>query len=825
MIDDCQECTGPGTDFIFNQNLDCTNICGGSFAADSCGICQLPSEEGRVVENRDCTGVCFGEARVDMCGVCHSGITNVTANSTVDECGVCSGDNSTCIGCDGVINSDRTVDRCGFCGGNNCGCFKIDFITPTRGPRSGGTMVTVHGAGFFQNDSSLLGFSFNPESENCGAPYRYTSGESIPVICRFVATEEQLQAQAIPVDQNTIECVTEATNLPITAFSLQVRIANGAFSNEVTFYYDDYSGIQIYEIVPNNTEIDQTSTINFVGHSFINSSVSACLIYDFSSCMIQQGYVNNPLAVPATYVNSSMVSCQLPAAKAPCRVTIKLSFDGQESGTEIPGITTFQFTYLFSAPEVRSIHFSSDLSELIVQFDRQVEIVGGMLLTCRSIFSEETYTLLGGPASSCYWSDNREQEITVSLSRHATVQVGSQISFSEGVIQTQSQPYSYTVSSLPVLVDREINAVQPIAILTGPSSIPACGQANFSAVDSLYPGYGGFRYSWSVYVEDSSIGGFETILTYLDGLSPTSVSISLDAEYFLSNLPYYLELQVVNSIGLQSEPQIQLLEKDSGPALQVYLLGSPERIVYAGENVFVESQVNILPCAQTVQELSFNWQLYRVVDERQQILSEESLSGVYSQSADILIPAAHFITNTSYVLKLTVTPAAQDSTTVNITITVLPSSLQARIHGGNRVVSQNRTIVLDGRTSQLISNIVNASFVWSCRIVGSLEPCYNQTEMFPVPILIPRVNFITIPAKDLQAERAYNFTLALNQGSFTSYASTIVEVTSFQRPPIVEILIPNSDIVSSQVLTLQGLVYSTLRIEDIYWDCQQLPGM
>ena len=119
---------------------------------------------------------------------------------------------------------------------------------------------------------------------------------------------------------------------------------------------------------------------------------------------------------------------------------------------------------------------------------------------------------------------------------------------------------------------------------------------------------------------DSSIGGFETILTYLDGLSPTSVSISLDAEAFLSNLPYYLELQVVNSIGLQSEPQIRLLEKDSGPAPQVYLLGPLERVVYAGENVLVESQVNILQCARTVQELSFNWQLCRVVDEHQQIL-------------------------------------------------------------------------------------------------------------------------------------------------------------------------------------------------------------
>ena len=759
-----------------------------------------------------------------MCGVCHSGTTNVSANSTVDECGVCNGDNSTCLGCDGVLNSGRTVDRCGFCGGNNCGCFKVDFISPSRGPRTGGTTVTVHGAGFFQNDSSLLGFSFNPESENCGAPYRDASGESIPVTCRFVAAEEQLQAQAIPIDQNTIQCVTETTNLFIREFSLQVRIANGAFSNEVIFFYDDYSGILIYELVPNNTEIDQTSTITFVGRNFINSSVSTCLISDFSSCIIQQGNIENPLAVPATYINSSMISCRLPAAETACRVTVKLSFDGQESGALVPGITAFQFTYLFSAPVVQSIHFSNDLSELIVQFDRQVEVVGGMLPTCQRIFREETYSMLGGPSSSCYWSDNRQQEVAVSLSPRATVQIGSQISISEGVIQTLAQLYSYTVSSVPVLVSRDINAIQPVAILTGPSSIPACGQANFTAVDSLYPGYGGFKYSWSVYVEDSSIGGFETILTYLDGLSPTSVSISLDAEAFLSNFQYYLELQVVNSIGLQSEAQIRLLEKDSGPAPQVYLLGPPERIVNVDENVLVESQVNILQCAQTVQELSFNWQLCRVVDERQQILTEESLSGVRSQSADILIPAEHFITNTSYILKLTVTSVAQDSTTVNITITVLPSSLQARVHGGNRVVSQSRTIVLDGRASQLIPNIENASFVWSCRVVGTLEPCYNQSEAFPVPVLLPRVNFITVPAKDLCAGTVYNFTLTLNQGSFTSYASTTIEITSSRRPPIVEILIPNSDFVSSQVLTLQGLVYSTLPIEDVHWDCQQLPG-
>lgn len=212
-IDDCGDCTGPGTGLYFNQNLDCTGVCDGPFAADSCGICQLPGEGGVVVENRDCAGVCFGDARLDMCGVCYDGSTNVSANSTVDVCGVCNGDSTSCFGCDDVVNSGRTVDRCGTCDGNNCGCFKIDFITPERGPRTGGTEITIYGAGFFLNDSSIPGYSFEPESDNCGAPLRFPSGESISIACRFLTanSEQQLRGFSTPMDQSSIRCITEST--------------------------------------------------------------------------------------------------------------------------------------------------------------------------------------------------------------------------------------------------------------------------------------------------------------------------------------------------------------------------------------------------------------------------------------------------------------------------------------------------------------------------------------------------------------------------------------------------------------------------------------
>lgn len=40
----------------------------------------------------------------------------------MDACGVCMGDNSTCLGCDGVPNSGAKDDVCGTCGGDGGTC-------------------------------------------------------------------------------------------------------------------------------------------------------------------------------------------------------------------------------------------------------------------------------------------------------------------------------------------------------------------------------------------------------------------------------------------------------------------------------------------------------------------------------------------------------------------------------------------------------------------------------------------------------------------------------------------------------------------------------
>jgi hypothetical protein len=52
----------------------------------------------------------------------------------LDECGVCEGDGSTCLGCDGVPNSNAELDICGVCGGDGSTCKAPaagDGIAPT----------------------------------------------------------------------------------------------------------------------------------------------------------------------------------------------------------------------------------------------------------------------------------------------------------------------------------------------------------------------------------------------------------------------------------------------------------------------------------------------------------------------------------------------------------------------------------------------------------------------------------------------------------------------------------------------------------------------
>lgn len=830
-IDTCGDCTGPGTILpLFNQNLDCTGVCNGRFLSDSCGVCQLPGQDGEVRENRDCSGECYGQAMVDGCGVCYGGSTAVSVDSDLDACGVCGGDNTSCVGCGGGVASGRSIDRCGQCGGNDCGCFVLSTVFPNRGPITGGTRVLLEGAGFFLNDTGLLGFGFDPDLPNCGAPMRFPDGLAIRIVCRFTLSlaNEFLQVFGEPVNQSAVVCATQAS-VSSGAFSVAVSVNSGPFSNPVEYQYDDYSTITLRTMTPVQQELNSEPTLSFRGDGFINSSSLSCLLYNVHTCsdppslLPPSGYVS----IPALFVNTSLVRCVLPPASTPCRVTVRISFDGQESGRVESDSTDFIFTYRFTAPEVTDTYFLNDLSGLFIQFDRPVETTDqSPTPSCEDIFDTATFSLLGGSEATCAWANSRQDGLAVSLPNSARVRVRSPITFQNGAIQTRRVLYSFSLTDLTVAVSPD--SVIPLAVINGPDSIPLCGEVSFSGLHSQYPGYSGFEYNWEILVQESTIPGYSEISQYLNGLEADVSTIVLNSTYFQDDVEYSVQLQVVNSIGLRSLRASLQVMKDSQPGLHVVLLGAAERSINLGESLVVNSVVLESECRGQVFTFQFRWEMVRIVDERRNVTVAEDITDIKAGSQQVTVPASYFQENTRYNLALTVTSALEllDVGRAEVRINVLPSPLKVRIHGGNRTVSAGSDIVLDARNSTYSSVLSDPTFTWICTVVGSLDACYNQSDPqadIPTPISLPRASFVSFSSSSLTPGQSYRFNLRMEQERVVAEGTVVVGVVS-SPAPMVEVSALTSDLLFSEEVTLSGFVFSKIPLQSVSWDSVQQEG-
>ena len=822
--DDCGYCTGPGTMLTYNWNLDCTGVCGGPFHSDSCGICQLPDDRGEIEEHRDCLGACFGPAIVDECGDCHGDPSSDSVGSSLDVCGVCGGQNSTCPGCDGSPASGVVVDSCGVCGGNDCGCFKIDFIEPQWGLKSGGTEVLIHGAGFFLNDTNLVSFDYNPQSENCGAPLEIF-GEAVMASCQFASGQNNaITADDVSIiNQRTIRCITKATTTDLV-FDVTVSIETGPRSNAAIFRYYDDTLVTISEISPVDVELHQSINFSFHGNNFDNTGSSVCFLYDTELCGMEPSEAI-PLVITANYISENEVMCTFPMATMPCEVRVQLSQDGQRSGVIAPG--DIVFTYRSSAPRVELVLFSPDLSDLIVQFDRPAVSPSSPHPSCSQVFSLATLSLLGDE-SSCYWVDSRQDALAVRLSPSADITTNSVISFRAGAIATRGEAYSYNLSdsdSFPV--DSSLGSIPPVAIIDGPHAIPPCGDVSFTGLHSLNPGYGGISYHWSVLTVDSTVSQYHTILSYLDSLEEDDDSISLSSNWFVSGVQYYLQLVVVNSVGDQSTPSIVPLMKAEGPVIrpQVYLLGQDEREVRPGESLTLEAAIFSPNCPSSEPlQLSFSWQLYQLIDERRGTLSIIDLSPLPSSSRILYLPPS-FLSPSSYLISLTVRDSTTAySDTANVSINVTATEPQAIIHGGDRTISASRTLVLDARWS-VYDVMTMPRFSWSCNVIGPGKPCYSHSVTTPTPINIPASDLVLIPGSDLEPGLDYNFTVTLSQAdSIQSYSSVAISITS-ATPPIVELVrVGRGGEVTSREVVIRGLVYSEAPVTSVSWESVRIEG-
>jgi len=821
VIDDCGYCTGEGTDLMYNELLDCTGVCDGPFRADSCEVCQRPDNDGRIVEHRDCNDVCFGTALLDSCGLCYEGDTNNTADLGLDECGVCFGDNSTCIGCDEIVGSDRTVDTCGECGNNDCGCFKINSISPNRGPSTGGTQIIVKGAGFYLNDSSLT--QYNPQAPNCGAPTVFLNGDIVLPRCYFRSGTQQFSSIGLIVDHTTILCTTADTTGAerSSQYNLHISIHDGPptpVAPNATFYNDDYYNIFISEMVPNWNVLGKRTMLSYIGHNFTDTGFVSCIVYGLQNCL--HGSTEDMVVYPATSISNAKIYCDLPPIDIPCQTIIRLSLDGQPSGQAIPSAANldFVFTFYAAAPIVTEAYFSTDMSSVFLQFDKQIELIQ-TTLSCSNIFSTATVSLLGTDPA-CVWSSSSFDQIVILLPSDAQLTRFTPIEFKDDTIRASGQLYSRNITNYSVNAE---GGTKPVAIIEGPDSIPSCGTVIFTGRQSMYSGYGGFRYAWSISVLDSTTTGFSEIQNYLDGLTPQTDAIALNTAHFVSNLEYFVQLIVTNSIGLVSNTTRRRLIKQELPVPQVQLVGNKRNRLQCGTSILLQVEVNNLLCGSLSGAIGYEWSLFEVEKSKRMTPISQDTSSLKTNSPIFYIPSSTLQCNYTYFAIVTATIGSASSSN-NFTIDVQPVALKAHIFGGNRTVARHRSLILDATRSVIVPEAGPVIYTWSCINANTGEPCYDSTIGNTSIISFDGTDYINIPANLFAVATTYLIQLTMMQGTSISIETVLIQFVDL-TPPIVEIVVPvNEAFVVTDRIILEGLVFSIQPTRRVIWQCIELPG-
>eukprot|EP01084_Bolivina_argentea_P272509 464005_1 len=97
--DECGECMSVSS-LEWNSCVGCDDVVDSGAELNDCGICLSTDSDNFEDAGKDCGGTCFGDYVEDECGECLSP-DDESANS--------------CLGCDGVANSEKEYNECGYC--------------------------------------------------------------------------------------------------------------------------------------------------------------------------------------------------------------------------------------------------------------------------------------------------------------------------------------------------------------------------------------------------------------------------------------------------------------------------------------------------------------------------------------------------------------------------------------------------------------------------------------------------------------------------------------------------------------------------------------
>eukprot|EP00771_Trimastix_marina_P001082 gnl/Trimastix_PCT/2123.p1 GENE.gnl/Trimastix_PCT/2123~~gnl/Trimastix_PCT/2123.p1 ORF type:complete len:1681 (+),score=375.69 gnl/Trimastix_PCT/2123:306-5045(+) len=337
-----------------------------------------------------------------------------------------------------------------------------------------------------------------------------------------------------------------------------------------------------------------------------------------------------------------------------------------------------------------------------------------------------------------------------------------------------SLPMDTQGQSLMLRVNAPADPVQPVAIITGPESLPVNTSLRLSgSLSASHGGHGGraLNYTWALYDK-------ATPLVNLLSSKP-QVASQLDLVLQASDLTpghrYRVTLQVVNFLGVNSAKAVHHLTVMMGLVPQLTVRGGFSQSISAHEplTLFAHVKQSIPPRA-----VQYKW-----TQSNGTALPSHLLTDRWLGFPELVLPSYSLRVGEEYrftaFARFAEAPYNQSNASASVLVRVKQDPVVARILGGSRTVAFASALRLDGSRSlnpscpaQQLGGCLQ--YTWTCLNGSTIVPW----SRFASPIVSNR-SVLEIPASGFPAPGVFKFVLRVQSSiasSLTSDAAVEIEL-------------------------------------------------
>ena len=607
-------------------------------------------------------------------------------------------------------------------------------FSPHSGPTGGGTNISVWGSRF--EETTRCNFANLPAA-------------SLPSLTTIVHNNTFMTCR-LPEFTTAFQFPENSTH---NIIQFRIVTSSSEQSSEEDFLVFNLTNILVTSLRPTTGFIlSLNNRVQFGGNSFVNTSELYCFIGD--------------LREPATFIDDETVSCQLPSYPTPSLQYPLLSLNGDNTGFVPIQNNSNEFVFYSTAPVLDTVEFSSSAAQLILTFDREVELgrenSTGVTQSfeCLEIFDANTTSLLG-EAAKCDWQTSQQRVIIIQLHANSLIMPNDAVTLNGANIRTRAVEYSMLSSSSKFIPAPE--GPIPVAVLEAPGAIPACGMLKLVARNSLYGGGRPLVYEWSGFT------GNET-LNELIALNDES-SIEIPAQSLANSGPYNFTVTVTNFLGLEDDNTISYLRKSSSEAVLVTIYGNHIRSYPVdSDNIVIEAKAEIMSCSMiNGVTLAYSWTVTNSNGEA------VTLGSFAMNNTELWIPPLVLQPGTTYDIHVSARYTGQPSTmagTAAIQVTGLHPEITAALQTGYKSsVRITEPLYLDTSSSRGLLPDQTYKYRWQCGSCGLPNSTFSSVTS----------SSFTLPANSLPLG-SYQFTVTITHSTpgTSSTASTIVDVIEAQ---------------------------------------------